>query len=171
MTSKLTTGQPAPLFTLNDLNGQAVSLADLRGRILLLNFWSAECPWSERTDRSLADLTQAWGEQVAVWTIAANANEPLEQIQAVASERGLAQVLLDPNQRVTDLYGAQTTPHIFIVDAMGKLAYQGAPDDVTFQQRTPTRSFVQEAVQALLEGRSPDPAETLAYGCAVVRAF
>jgi hypothetical protein len=68
-----------------------------------------------------------------------------------------------------DAYEAQTTPHLFVVDASGILRYRGAFDDVTFRQRTPTKFYLRDAVSAVLENRLPDPAETAPFGCAIVR--
>jgi hypothetical protein len=62
-----------------------------------------------------------------------------------------------------------TTPHTFIVDREGILRYRGAVDDVTFRQRKAMRFFLEEAVEALLDGHLPEVAETPAYGCAIVR--
>jgi hypothetical protein len=56
-----------------------------------------------------------------------------------------------------------------VIDQAGLLRYQGAVDDVTFRQRTPTRYYLREAVEALLAGRQPQPQETPPYGCTVVR--
>ena len=70
---------------------------------------------------------------------------------------------------MADAWGAQTTPHVFVVDEAGVLRYQGAVDDVTFRQREPKRFYVKEAVDALLAGRLPEIASTPAYGCTIVR--
>jgi hypothetical protein len=78
-------------------------------------------------------------------------------------------LLLDRNQAIADLYGAQTTPHFFVVDRKGILRYQGALNDVTFRQREPRIHYLREAVKALLLGKKPDPDTTNPYGCTVVR--
>jgi hypothetical protein len=90
--------------------------------------------------------------------------------EAVRARR-LPTVLVDVNQVVADLYEAQTTPHVFLVDHEGILRYRGAVDDVAFRQRVATRFFVEEAVEALLENRLPAVQETPAFGCAIVREF
>jgi hypothetical protein len=56
-----------------------------------------------------------------------------------------------------------------VIDATGILRYRGAFDDVTFRQRTPARFYLKEAVEVLLAGKLPDPAETQPYGCTIVR--
>ena len=161
--------RPAPDFELPDLAGNRHRLADQLGQVIVLNFWSAECPWSERADQELLSYLQDWGERVTLWTIASNANEPWEMLHRVAVQRRLPVVLHDAQQMVADLFQAQTTPHVFVIDAAGILRYQGAVNDMTFRQRSPTRFFLYDAVEALLADRRPDPAQTLSYGCTIVR--
>ena len=69
----------------------------------------------------------------------------------------------------SDLYAAVTTPHPYVLDQDGILRYQGALDDVTFRQRTPTRFYLRQAVEAVLAGHAPEPAQTSPYGCTIVR--
>lgn len=171
----LLTHHLAPAFTLPDLDGRLHSLHTYRSQIAILNFWSAECPWSARTDRDLNAALAGWnapGERtaprVALLPIAANANEPHALLVETASARGLSLILHDADGYVANLYAAQTTPHLFVIDPGGVLRYQGAPDDVTFRQRTPTRYYLKDAVDALLRGDAPDPCETPAYGCTIV---
>jgi hypothetical protein len=102
-------------------------------------------------------------------TIASNRNEDVEALKNAADARRLPTVLLDENCRVADQFGAQTTPHVFVIDRAGVLRYRGAIDNMTFRQRTPTRFFLDEAVESLLEGHLPPLAESPAYGCAIVR--
>jgi peroxiredoxin len=169
MAAVIACGQPAPGWTLPDLDGGQASLDDFRGRLLVMNFWSAECPWSRRADEELAVLQKGWGDKVVVATVACNANEALDSIRSTAQARGLPLVLSDPAGAVADRYGATATPHLFVIDGQGLLRYQGALDDITFRQRLPTKPYLRLAVEALLDGRLPDPAETPAYGCALVR--
>lgn len=165
----LPNNRPAPQFSLPDLQGKNHALADYRGRIVILNFWSAECHWSEEKDAEVVPLLKKWNPSVVLLSIAANANESLELITQAARERGLPTVLLDRDQSVADQYHAQTTPHFFMVDQDGILRYQGTFDDITFRQRTATRHFLIEAMEALLAGRLPDPQSTPPYGCTIVR--
>jgi hypothetical protein len=78
-------------------------------------------------------------------------------------------VLIDAEHVVADLYEAQTTPHVFVLDREGILRYRGAVDDVSFRLRKARRFFLEEAVGALLEGRLPELAEMPAYGCTIIR--
>ena len=161
--------ETAPDFELPDLENRSHRLSDLRGRLVVVNFWSCECPQSERTDPLLKDLASDEEGASVLLSIASNRNESPEAISPVARARGLPTVLLDPDHQVADVYGAQTTPHVFVIDARGILRYRGAVDDVTFRQRTPTRFYLREALDAVRRDARPPVAETLAYGCAIVR--
>jgi peroxiredoxin len=161
--------QPAPDFQLPDLGGRLHRLKEYRGRIVLLDFWSCECPHSERTDAVILSAFEAWREEADLLVIASNRNETISAIRAAAFARRLPTVLVDADQAVADLYGAQTTPHVFLIDADGILRYRGAVDDLAFRKRRPTRFHLQEAVEALRGGRLPFLAESPAFGCAIVR--
>ena len=161
--------QPAPDFELPDLNGDLVRLGNLRGKIVILNFWSCECPHSERTDRDLMAMFVQWRDDVVLLPIAANRIESPEAVAEAARIRHLPTVLMDAEHRVADLYEAVSTPQVFVIDREGILRYGGAPDDVSFRQRRPTRFYLDEAVEALLDGRLPALAQTPAYGCSIVR--
>ncbi len=161
--------EPAPDFELPDLQGIPHKLSDYRGKIVIVNFWSAECPHSERTDQYLVSLLGQWSGKVVMLSIAANRNESAQRVAEAAKTRGVPRVLIDAEHIVADLYEALTTPHAFLVDRAGILRYRGAVDNITFRQREATRFFLQEAVEALLHGQLPALSETPAYGCVIVR--
>jgi peroxiredoxin len=161
--------QPAPEFTLPDLEGRIHMLSDYRGRIVIVNFWSAECPHSERFDADVTAWLPQWDPDVALLSIASNANEPDGMLAAVARQRTIPVVLRDADQRVAGRYGALTTPHAFLIDRQGILRYRGAVDDVSFRQREPTRFYLQEAVEALRAGRLPEITDVQPFGCTIVR--
>ena len=161
--------QPVPDFELPDLDGRLHRLSDYRGRIVIINFWSCECPHSERTDKAIMAMFVQWRDDVAMLSIASNRNENAEALKTAANGRRLPTVLIDAQCFVADLFNAQTTPHVFVIDREGVLRYRGSVDDVTFRQRTPTRFFLDEAVESLLEGSLPALTESPAYGCTIVR--
>lgn len=165
----LSIGEPAPEFNLPDLEGNRHALMAYRGRVVIVNFWSAECPWSARVDLEIEAYRVGWAERVILLTLASNANEPVSLLTSVAKRRGIQPLLLDEERQVADLFGAQTTPHMFVIDEKGELCYQGAFDDVTFRRRTPSQAYLKQAVEALLAGRLPEPGQTSPYGCALVR--
>ena len=161
--------QPAPDFELPDLNGKATRLSDLRGKIVVVNFWSCECPHSERTDHAMMAMFVQWRDDVILLPVASNRIETVDALTEAATTRHLPTVLLDSDHQVADLYGAQSTPHVFVIDREGILRYCGAVDDVAFRQKRPTRFYLDEAVEALLDGHLPPLAETQAYGCSIIR--
>ena len=161
--------EPAPDFELPDLQGVCHKLSDFRGRIVIVNFWSAECPHSERTDRYLLSLQQEWSDEVVMLSIASNRNESPQMVAEAARARRMPVVLIDSEHVVADLYEAVTTPNAFLLDREGVLRYRGAVDDITFRRREATQFFLRDAVDALLQGRLPQRNETPAYGCAIVR--
>lgn len=169
MDTKLTAGQNAPRFALHDIQGGLYRLEDNIGSLVVLNFWSAECPWSKRSDSDVLDFLAGIQTHVVFWSIASNANEPVSLLQQEASKRSLPVVLLDKDQVVADLYGAVTTPHFFVVDQRSILRYQGAPNNANFRQPQPTRNYLREAVTAVLAGQEPNLVKTSPYGCAIVR--
>lgn len=116
----------------------------------------------------MACLVQ-WGGEVDLLSIASNRSESAQEVAEVANTRRLPRVLLDSGHVVADLYEAVCTPQVFVVDREGILRYRGAVDDVKFRQPKATRFYLEEAVEALLEGRLPALTETPAYGCAIVR--
>jgi peroxiredoxin len=168
MDTVIKTGAPAPDFTLPDLNGKVHHLKDFRNKITVINFWSVECPSSIRSDEQLLSMLESWREEVVLLSIASNANETHQQIETEAAAREVSLLLHDANQEVAEIYGAITTPHIFVIDQEGVLRYQGGFDDRTFRQLEPTVNYLKMAVDFLLAGRLPDPEETTPYGCTVV---
>jgi peroxiredoxin len=161
--------EPAPDFELPDLQGGCYKLSDFWGKIIVVNFWSAECPHSERTDRYLLTLLENWGSEVFLLSIASNRNESAQMLAEAAELRRIPKLLIDSENVVADLYEAVTTPHAFLIDREGILRYRGAVDNITFRRREATLFFLREAVESLLQGRLPQLNETPAYGCTIVR--
>jgi peroxiredoxin len=161
----------APDFELRGLDGRLYRLSDTRGRIVIVDFWSADCPHIVRADASLRAAMNRWGEDVVWLAVASNANESLAEVENAARERGLPTVLIDAEHEAADAFAAQVTPEAFVLDREGVVRYGGAVDDVTFRrsQKTATRWFVEEAVDALLRGELPAVVEVAAFGCSIIR--
>jgi len=162
-------GDPFPTFSLKDIHGAAVESTSLFGKIIVMNFWSAECPWSEKVDQQIGAFLNQWGKQIRYVCVAANINETKDILIETARKRGIDIVLLDQDQVLANRMDAVTTPHFFVFDKAGKLAYQGGFDDTSFRQRTPTRRLLVEAVNALLADSEPELKESPSFGCAIVR--
>ena len=161
--------RPAPDFELTDLRGKPQRSCDARGKIVIVNFWSAECPHSARTDGLILSLLGKWNGEVELLSIASNGNESVQMVEEAAKARGLSKVLIDPQHIVADQFEAMTTPHIFLLDREGILRYRGSVDDVTFRRREVSHSYLKDAVESLLKGKVPELSETPPYGCTIVR--
>jgi len=135
---------------LTDIDGAPHRLADYAGEIVVLDFWSAECPWSAHYDGWLSQQAGVWARQgIHLLAIASNVNETAAFIREAVAERGIRfPVLLDHDCVVADLFGAVTTPHIFVIDPAGRLAYRGAIDDRSFRQRVATVNYLEDALAA-----------------------
>jgi peroxiredoxin len=170
----LSAGTLAPDFVLTDVLSQTeYRLSELRGQLVILDFWSVECPWSRKFDDYFLQRAIEWSENgVALLFIASNDNEATYEMQDLAEELGITNpILVDSGNSVADAYGAQTTPHVFVLDTNGEIVYQGAVDDRSFRQQEATVNYLDEVVDALLAGEIPGYTEMPAYGCALVRHF
>jgi len=160
----------APDFELPDLNGGLHKLSEYRGQVVILNFWSCECPHVERTDELIRNWCEKkWGRYVSLLRVASNASESTAALKEAAARKQIPLLLLDRQGFVAGLYAAQTTPHVFVINDTGRLRYRGAVDDTSFARREPTRFYLEEAVDAVLSGKAPAVSDTEPYGCAIIR--
>jgi peroxiredoxin len=109
---------PAPDFSLAALSGERVQLADLRGKVVLVNFWATWCQPCRQEMPAFQARSERYGEQLAV--LAVNFDEPADQVQAFADEFNLTfPVLLDPGGEVQALYRVRGYPTTYGVDPEG----------------------------------------------------
>ena len=158
-------------FELLDSRGEAHLLSQYRGRVVVILFWSAECPVSSEYDGYFNALLERYAEErVVVLAIDSNVNYGQAEIDQAMIARGVRfPVLRDADSSIADRFGALTTPHVYIADASGRLAYEGAVDDRTFRQREATVNYVDQALDALLAGEAPPVSQSQPYGCTIVR--
>ena len=173
-------GQPAPGFSGTDAGGRAVSLADYRGSIVVLEWTNHDCPFVRRhydTGNMQTLQKQATKDGVVWLTIVSSAAGEQgyvtgKEADALTVSRSAAPtaVVLDPSGEIGRAYGAKTTPHMFVIDTAGTLVYMGAIDD---QPRNfgadPARAnnYVRAALTAVKSGQPVAIAVTQPYGCAV----
>ena len=164
-------GEAVEDFALEDIHGKTCRLSDFRGKIAVLVFWSAECEVSREYDAYFNSLPDRYPQgQVVVLAIDSNVHYGMEEIAETIQERGIEfPVLRDDEAIIADRFGALTTPHVFVVDATGRLAYEGAVDDRTFRQLEATVNYLDEALAAILMGKKPVVTQTQPYGCTIVR--
>jgi peroxiredoxin len=132
-----TLGDPAPAFSLPDLDGKTVSLADFAGKIVVIEWFNPDCPFVKYAhgEGPLATLAAEQSKAGIVW-LAINSGAPGKQGTGVERNREAASewklehaILLDEDGKVGHAYGATSTPHMFVIDAAGKLVYAGGLDN------------------------------------------
>jgi peroxiredoxin len=173
-------GSMAPDFVGTDSNGKSIALKDLRGRIVVLEWSNNQCPFVGKHYRSgnMQALQKESTQKGIVWlTVLSSA--PGEQGNVSAAEaneltrsRGAAPtaVVLDPSGIIGRAYGARTTPHMFVIDKTGTLAYMGGIDDkpTTDVADIPTaKNYVRLALTAVISGTPVQDPITRPYGCSV----
>jgi len=178
-TAALATGEvgtSAPGFQLKGVDGKSYSLADYKGKVVVLEWVNPHCPFSDRhaRERTMTELAKQHGE--VVW-LGINSTNPQSgefetpaDYQAYIQQQGISYpVLYDESGATGHAYGARTTPHMFIVDPQGKIAYNGAiDDDPSGRKPKPQRvNYVANGLNSERAGSKPDPASTKPYGCTV----
>ncbi len=170
-------GEKAPDFTLPDTEGVehtlSAYLAD--GRTVVLEWFNADCPFIKKhhaTHKTMNETFAAADSNVVWLCVCSNApgkqGHGLERNRKAREEYGMDYpVLLDPKGEVGRLYGAKTTPHMFVIDAAGTVAYAGAIDDDRSAAKLGGTNHVAAALAALAAGDTVTVADTRPYGCSV----
>ncbi len=167
-------GQAAPAFTLPNLAGEDVSLSDFAGQTVVLHWQSMRCPWDIAYQPLLNGIANAYADQDVVF-LAINSNRNELDVDALASYAGQHEmpyaILKDVGNGIADAYGAQTTPHMFIINGDGELVYAGgieeAPQTIAeVGTRTP---YLVPVLDALLAGEELPYTQTTPKGCSVKR--
>lgn len=173
-------GQPAPDFTATDSAGKAVSLAALKGKTVVLEWTNDGCPYvgkhynSGTMQKLQADATSSG----VVWlSVISSAPGTQGHVDGAGADKLTADrkakptaVLLDPKGDLGRLYGATTTPHMFVIDGAGTLRYMGGIDDkpsANAASLTDAKPFVRDALAALAASQPVKTASTQPYGCSV----
>ncbi len=173
-------GEIAPQFSVKDISGKEISLKDQLGKYVVLEWFNAECPYvrkhydsqnMQKLQKELMDKGVVWMSVISSapekqgYADAEGAKAIFEKEQASPSH-----VLLDPEGKVGRLYGAKTTPHMYVIDTKGQLAYMGAIDSVSSfkQEDIPgATNYVKQAYEELSAGKPVSVSSTKAYGCSV----
>ena len=174
------TGTPAPAFTATDSKGRQHTLAAYKGKIVVLEWSNHACPYTAKhyatgnmqaLQRSATDAGVIWLTVVSSRPGSEGHVNGLEADQLTESRHAQpTAVLLDPDGSLGRLYGARTTPHMFIIDAGGTLVYMGAIDDQPTANPASikvARNYVREALDAMSQGRPIAAVSTRPYGCSV----
>lgn len=155
------------------IDGKTHSTADYSdAEVIVLCFTCNTCPYSTDYEQRLVELRKhIEAEQLPVTLIAVNPNlveaDSLEAMQSRARDRNFNfPYLKDTTQSVARSYGAVYTPEFYVMTRDRRLVYRGAFDDSTDPEKV-QRQYVREAVEAALNGRSPEISQSPAIGCAV----
>jgi peroxiredoxin len=167
-------GSRAPDFSLPLASGgRSITLSQelAKHRLTVLMFIATRCPFSNgyngRMERLSADYAV---RNVAVFGINSNEGEPAADVVEHARTHGLTfPILKDGRSKVADLYGAQRTPEIFVVDGSGAIRYHGRIDESADNPPAVRSPDLRNALEALLAGRPVPVAETKAFGCSIKR--
>jgi peroxiredoxin len=172
-------GQPAPAFSVKDLSGKEVSLAQLKGKTVVLEWNNPNCPFVKKHYSSgNMQALQKETDADAVW-ISVNSTNPkhTDFMDSKALTAWLAEGKATPDFYLTDTtgamgkaYGAKTTPHMFIIDPAGKVVYNGAIDDKRSANAADIKgaqNYVRTSLAALKSGAAIASASTAPYGCSV----
>jgi len=173
-------GQPAPAFTLTGTDGKPHSLADYKGKYVVLEWINHDCPFVKKHYGSgnMQKLQKKYTEQGVVWlSVNSSApgkqgNYPPEQANALTAEKKASPtaLLLDPDGKVGKEYGAKTTPHMYVINPEGELVYAGGIDDKPSTDAADiaaARNHVDQALSEALAGKPITVASSTPYGCSV----
>jgi len=178
--SAVRVGEPAPTFSATDSNGNTQRLSDHKGKFVVLEWHNQGCPYTKKHYESgnMQRLQKDWTGKGVVWftvissapgkqgyVTAAQENDYVKRINASPTA-----VLMDPQGTLGRLYGAKTTPHMYIIDPSGNLIYNGAIDDHPTADQADisgSKNYVSAALGEALAGKPVTTASTTPYGCSV----
>ena len=178
--AEVTTGAAAPDFTLTDSSGTSHNLSDFKGKVVVLEWVNHGCPFVVKhySPGNMQGLQAESTGKGVVWLSICSSAEgkqgyyTAEGWQKLNAEKGgkATAILLDPEGTVGKLYGAKTTPHMYVINAEGTLVYQGAMDDKpsTDSDDIPgAKNYVKAALDEVLAGKPVTTGQTKPYGCSV----
>jgi peroxiredoxin len=173
-------GKPAPDFKLEGISGKSVSLSDLKGKIVVLEWLNYGCPFVRKhyDSQNMQSLQRKYTKEGVVWLSVISSAEgkqgyvtPGEGLADKTKNQSVASdVLLDPKGTVGQMYGAKATPNMYVIAKDGTLAYQGAIDDkpdTDLASVKGAKNYVALALDSLLAGKKVSIPTTKSYGCAV----
>jgi hypothetical protein len=181
MAQQAEVGKPAPAFTLPGASGKTHSLSDFKGKYVILEWTNHDCPFVKKfyDQGDMPKLQKAAMEKGDVVWIQVLSSAPGKQghadaagVMEIRSKTGTASVdtLLDPDGKVGTLYGAKTTPHMYIIDKEGILIYNGAIDDKKSPKQSDiegSKNYVMLALEEAKAGKPISNPTTAPYGCSV----
>ncbi len=173
-------GQTAPAFTLKDLGGKDRSLAEFKGKTVVLEWNNPNCPFVQKhyDSMNMQKLQKEFGARDVVWLTvnstslkASDFMDPAALVKWEAEKSATPRAyLMDPTGSVGKAYGAKTTPHMYVIDPAGKLVFAGGIDDkrsTDVADVKSARNHVKAALDETLAGRPVSTSSATPYGCSV----
>ncbi len=168
-------GKQAPDFELDSFDGRNVKLSNYKGRIVVLEWMNPECPFSRyhyETAHTMVDLAKKYKDKEVVWLAINSTNNTTPEINRdFAQKHKLTYPILDDRSgQVGRQYGARNTPHVFVIDKTGVIAYEGAIDNAPLGKQEPgagSVNYVDKAISELLANQQVSLPNTPPYGCTV----
>jgi peroxiredoxin len=168
-------GQPAPPFEAMDADGHRRSLADFAGKIVVLEWTSSDCPYCGKHYGSgnMQALQKKAVKEGVVWlTVSSSApgregyfTPQLARAWRAKVHSNATAILLDGDGKIGRAYGARATPHMFVIDRAGRMAYMGGIDDRPYLKGA--KNYVALALADLKAGRPVAIPVSAPYGCSV----
>lgn len=173
-------GQPAPALQAVDADGRTRSLAEFKGKTVVLEWTNNGCPYVRKhyDSGNMQGLQKQATKDGVVWLTVISSAPGTQghmtgaQAKAWKAKEGAAStaVLLDPTGVVGRAYDAKTTPHMYVVDKAGTLVYMGGIDDKASADPATLKTatnYVKAALSDVKSGRAVAQAATRPYGCSV----
>jgi peroxiredoxin len=173
-------GQPAPDFTLTDIGGKQRSLSEFKGKYVVLEWFNSECPFVQKHYESsnMQTLQKKYGGKGVVWLTINSTNPESSNYRSPAQSQQImrdwsissAALMLDPDGKVGQTYGARTTPHMWVIDPQGKVIYAGGIDDKATYRAADVqtaRNFVAAALDESMAGKPVAVPAAAPYGCSI----
>jgi peroxiredoxin len=172
--------KPAPDFTLTDVEGKKRKLSDYKGKFVVLEWNNWDCPFVKKHYNSgnMQQLQTRYGEKEVVWLTICSSGPGKQgyyspedhKIRFDKAKSGAAAYLADSDGEVGLIYGAKTTPHMFVVDPQGVLIYAGAIDDKKSTNPDDVKvatNYVEACLDAAMSGKAVATKSSTPYGCSV----
>lgn len=172
LAAPVTQTRSAPAFSLKDQNGVTHTLEQYKGKLVVLEWTNADCPFVKRhyEEGAMKNFAKYYLDRGVVW-LAINSTHyaDLAANKTWVEKNTLPYpVLSDQEGSTGKAYEAKTTPSMTVVDANGQIAYQGAFDDDPYADKRGTATnYVALALKALMENKTVEIASTKSYGCSV----
>lgn len=172
--------ESAPDFRLTDSNGSEHSLSDFAGKIVVLEWINYDCPFVEKhyDSKNMQSLQAKYSEEGVIWLAICSSNKgkqgnfSVEEINKRSKNHNakFTAYLIDEDGTVGKMYGAKTTPHMYIIDKSEMLVYAGGIDDkatTDVDDIEDSKNYVATALDELLAGKEVSVQSSTPYGCSV----